>query len=343
MMSSTESGGNQKGLRLNTIHHNSFRETQPTTAHHDGRRLRHYPALLLLLSALALTDCGSKKEVAPPAPKKVTPAPEEAVETTPKFPTFYYNTPAEAFSALLKKNHPSAVGIGELHQTEETTDISSALVRFTEDLLPVAAAQTADLVVETWVSTGACGRVEKQLTKEVDQVTKRPDETENETLRLIKKAVALNIKPHVLEMTCEDYRRIYEADGGTDYLTLLELVGAHLGQKATAARAAREKDKASAKPMTIVYGGALHNDAVPAEMWKRVTFGPSLAATVGPKKYLEIDLVVPEFAAATKVLQNEPWMPTVLSESSTDRTVVIALNDRSYILVLPKSVHSASK
>lgn len=287
----------------------------------------------------AVLGCKSKKEDPPPA--RELSAPSAAALVIPDHAPYEvtrFGGAGEAFAFLLKKTSPLMVGIGEIHQNEDTVQTRSALVRFTEDMLPSAADQTADLVVETWVSTGRCGEVEKKVTKEVDEVIERPAATEDETLRLLKAAAARNIKPHVLEMSCDDYRRIYEADGGTDYFLLLQTVGERLGHKATAVRAARQKDGEAAKPLTLIYGGGLHNDLTPPEMWAAVTFGPATAAVVGKERYLELDLVVPEFAAASKVLQQEPWMPAVQAAAAPDSVALIRLDERSYILVFASGV-----
>jgi hypothetical protein len=300
--------------------------------------------ILGCLGFLAASGCASKdaqNETSPPLKAEAAPTPDskpQVSSSTPSFLVTRFPTAADAFRHLIKTTDPRVIGVGEIHQKDETSGIRSALVRFTDELLPVAADRTSDLVVETWVSTGSCGETEKKMTKEVAKVTERPAETENETVRLLKAAVKQNIAPHVLKMTCDDYRRIYEAEGGTDYFLLLETVGDHLGKEAQAALDARKKQGNDAKPMTLIYGGALHNDASPSEMWKTVTYGPSLVSTVGASRYLEIDLIVPEFAEKSKVLEQEAWMPTVRKAASKTDVALIQLGERSFLLVLPFGV-----
>jgi hypothetical protein len=73
-------------------------------------------------------------------------------------------------------------------------------------------------------------------------------------------------------------------------------------------------------------------------MWKSVTYGPSMVAAVGAENYLEIDLIVPEFAEASTTVQNEPWMETVRASAATDSVALIQLGERSYILLFPQKV-----
>ena len=125
---------------------------------------------------------------------------------------------------MLERTRPEIIGFGEFHQQSGTGNVLSSLTRFTEALLPLMAAELSDLVVETWVSTGSCGKAEKAVTREVNEVTDRPEATEDETIALIKRAAGLGIRPHVLKLTCKDYETL-RGDAGVDYLKLLELVG----------------------------------------------------------------------------------------------------------------------
>jgi len=59
------------------------------------------------------------------------------------------------------------VAFGEYHQTTETTKIPSSLARFTKELLPQVAKLATDLVVETWVADGRCGKQEDKIVEEV--------------------------------------------------------------------------------------------------------------------------------------------------------------------------------
>ncbi len=296
-----------------------------------------------------VVSCGDHREA--PVPKEAPspiPGPPEEAPPPPKasgMSVATFPTAGGALQHILRKSDPAVVGFGEFHQKTGTAATLSALERFSRELLPVIAGRTSDLVVETWVSTGDCGKAEKRVTQNVDKVSERPAETENETVKLIKKAAALGVQPHVMELRCEDYEKL-QAEGEVDYLALLELVGRRLGEKAKQAVVFRDSKRAEAKEkgapaeaakMVAVYGGAVHNDARPAEMWKSVTFGPDLEKFTSDR-YVEIDLYVPEFIEGSDNVKQEKWYPVFEANVSTEKTLVIELDESSYIIVFRKGV-----
>lgn len=245
----------------------------------------------------------------------------------------------KALEEILANTHPRVVGFGEFHQQNKTAETVSALERFADLMLPVLAGKTSDLVVETWVSQGRCGPVEKKVTTEVDRVTERPKETENETIRLLKKANKLKIRPHILEVQCEDYEKVQDKDGGVDYLALLELVAKRLEEKG---KSALSTTGAGADKIVAVYAGAIHNDATPEEMWKSVSFGPALKNAAGGK-YIEIDIYVPEFIENSDIVRQESWFPLFTRLASPDKALLIRLNENAYIIGFRKGVSATPK
>jgi hypothetical protein len=209
------------------------------------------------------------------------------------------------------------VAFGELHQTAQTAGLRSTLARFTDEIWPVIAPRTAHLIVETWVSTGSCGQAEKQVTAEVARATERPAETENEIVRLLRRAKELGVAPHVLEVGCAEYRLLAGSGGGLDYDRLLTITGEHLGRAIgqalahphpTAAPSAAPSagPSASDRTLVVVYGGALHNDLHPDPTLARYTFGPAIDALTNGA-YREIDLYLPELVRTLPALRGEPW------------------------------------
>jgi hypothetical protein len=244
----------------------------------------------------------------------------------------HFPTASAAIEDVITRTAPTVIGFGEFHQQSATKEVVSAIERFTANLLPMLSARISDLVVETWISTGQCGETETKVTAEVDQVSDRPPETENETIRMIKQAAALGVQPHVLKLGCDDYAGL-QGDGGVDYLKLLELVGERLGEEAVFAMENRASQKAVA-----IYGGAIHNDALPDEMWESVSFVPKLKASSAKINYVEIDLYVPEFIQNSAIAKNENWFPLFEKQSSKKEVLLIELGPKSYILVFKKGV-----
>lgn len=198
------------------------------------------------------------------------------------------------------------IAFGEIHQTAKTAGVRSALARFTDEILPVLAPHAAHLIVETWMTTGACGEAEKQVTEDVARTTERPAETEDEIVTLLKRAKALGVAPHVLAIGCQEYAALTgtgAAAGAVDYDRLLSITAQHLGR---AIQQALALPRSGARPLVIVYGGALHNDLHPDPALAKYSFGPAIfALTRGA--YREVDLYVPEMVDATPALRAEPW------------------------------------
>jgi hypothetical protein len=254
---------------------------------------------------------------APPPPAA---APTPAVERA---------APATAVAALLR-DPGGVIAFGELHQTKATAHVRSALARFTDDILPVVAPHAAHLIVETWVTRGACGESEARVTEDVARTTERPVETENEIVKLLRRAKELGVAPHVLDIGCDEYR-LLAAGQGVDYEKLLSITNAHLER---AIRQALALPRAPGRALVVVYGGALHNDLYPDPALARFSFGRAIfALTHGA--YREVDLYVPEMVEGLPALKVEPWYRPWKRAAGRggESGVVVRRSDRSAILI----------
>ncbi len=241
-----------------------------------------------------------------------------------------FPSPGAAVSALVE-GATGVVAFGELHQTAKTASIRSTLARFTDEVLPAIAPRAAHLIVETWVSRGTCGEAEKRVTAEVARTTERPPETENEIVRLLRRAKALGVAPHVLDVDCHEYQAL-QAGGRVDYDRLLRLTGAHLQR---AIEQALALPRPAGRPLILVYGGALHNDLRPAASLAAYSFGPAIDAwTAG--NYREIDLYVPELVDALAALRLEPWYRVWKAVTPPGGTLVIRRGPRSAVVLFPR-------
>jgi hypothetical protein len=252
-----------------------------------------------------------------------TPAPALRARSVPSV--------AAAVEALLARQ-PRVVAFGELHQTSATLGVPSSLKHFTDELLAVLAPRASDLVVETWVTQGKCGKTEEAVVADVARTTERPAQTENEVLTLIQRARAAGIKPHILGIACREYEAIYRKDG-VDYEALLRLTSEKLesGVREVLGRPGARDDRA-----VVVYGGALHNDLAPPPGMSAFAFGESLSRTVGGK-YLEIDLYVPEYVARQKRLRAEPWYAAYRRAARPGQAVVVERSLDSYVIVFARA------
>ena len=91
-------------------------------------------------------------------------------------------------------------------------------------MLDAFKAGASDLVVETWITKGDCGATEKKVVKQVETTTQRPEATEDEVVTLIKRAKTDGLQPHILELSCAEYRAIEPKDGEVDYEKLLGVI-----------------------------------------------------------------------------------------------------------------------
>ena len=281
-------------------------------------------ALLPFTTGLA---CGEKPREANPV-ETTREAPPDAL------PHRIFSSAAKALEAVLDETDPSVVGFGEFHQQTGTVGTLSTIERFADQLLPVMAQRTSDLVVEAWVSKGRCGEVEKQVVSDVNKVSKRPDETEDENLRMLKAARVLGVQPHILKMECADYEKVHMADGGVDYLEMLELVARRLME--TTGKIIQKRPPGDHR-MIAVFSGAIHNDLSPAKDWETFSYGPAMRKAARGK-YVEIDIYVPEFVQAASTAREEIWYDKVTSLASRETAALIETGKNSYIIVFPKGI-----
>jgi hypothetical protein len=290
---------------------------------------------LAILMVIAMTGAPAESLAAKPAPKTVpaVPAQERPAIT-------HFATAALALEEVLA-TPAQVVAFGEFHQTTATTKIPSSLLRFTDELLPLVAKLATDLVVETWVADGGCGKQESKVVEEVQTTTERPPETENEIVTLLKRAKAAGIAPHILSMSCKDYRQVTGKDGETDFAKMLTLTRERLQGEVGRWLAAPPTAASTRARKVAVYGGALHNDLYPAPGDRPFAFGRALFAKA-KGQYLEVDLFVPEYILNDKRMVAEPWFAGFKSGIKAGDALLIRRGPRSYIIVFPATIRRAN-
>jgi len=286
-------------------------------------------ALALLSISLGLAAAGS---AAPAAKRSLQVLTTRAAEqpTVEHFPT------ALAAVEQVLRTPARVLAFGEYHQTTSTAAIRSSLSRFADEILPALARSATDLVVETWVSTGACGVKEAKVNREVQTTTQRPAETENEIVTLLKRAQAAGIEPHILAMSCKDYRYVTDQRGRTDFVRMLRLTRQHLQAEVMRCLAKPPTQAGQAHRVVAIYGGALHNDLHPSASDKPYAFGPTLSAKA-EGQYLEVDLFVPEYIASDRRLAGEPWFRLFLQHRGAQDALLIRRSERSFVILFPPS------
>lgn len=242
-----------------------------------------------------------------------------------------FKTPRAAFEKVLAEA-PLVLAVGEYHELEGGPKVQSAIKRFTNELLPALKGKAGSLVAETWMLNGKCGEVEKQAAKEVQKVTQRPKETEDEVTTMLDRSYALGLKNHILIIDCDDYRSMLDEKNELDAEKSLLLVRRKVEEMALSVR---EKEEAGVEgKLLVLYGGALHNDLVPLDAYKDYSFGPSLAKETGGR-YVELDLLVPEFVRDDEDLRKLPWFAPALARAAKGETVLVSPRPGVRFIVFP--------
>ncbi len=154
---------------------------------------------------------------------------------------------------------------------------------------------------------------------------------QNEFLTLGKVAQRLGIEPQALSPDCAEYESVIAAgDDGVE--RLLGLV-AETTTKAVEALLAKPE---TAGEIVLTYGGALHNDLYPQPGQEAWSFGPKLAADSGGR-YVELDLIVPEFVKDSEAWRKMPWFQAFDRDHLTDEALLYRPAASSFALIFPKT------
>ena len=291
-----------------------------------------------LVALLAIAAC-RRAAVAPPRDAGAHARPHAQV-AAPRDAGGAATLPAAAsypdLAAALRATIPTdarVIGFGELHARTDRPGVPSALARFTAGGLPAIADKLSDLVIETWLVDPRCGKTAQTATTKVMTAMHRPAQTSNQIGDLAEAARARGIQPRAMQLTCADYARVAPAGKDVDAEAMLTLTTRELGRVATEAVAARDRQPHH-RPWVAVYGGALHNDRFPDPSVAEWSYAAKVDAATGGH-FVEIDLIVPEFAEADVVSQKQAWFPLV---RAADKLVhVWKRGERSFVMILPRT------
>lgn len=280
------------------------------------------PALAAAVAAALALLAGSTPSVsAARGPKKGPPAPR------------LFDSPVEALQAVLAGPTPRVIGFGEVHEISGGPRVRSSLVHFRDELLPMLAPLASDLVLETWVTQGNCGKEEQAVVGQVEETTQRPETVETDLVKLVKRTRALGVAPHILEVSCAEYRALLDDKGEVDYEKLLLAIARLLEKKVDAIRKERGPREARA---VLVYGGSVHNELDPPRELRPFSYAPSLAKKT-KNSLVSVNLFVPEFLERNDYLKQQRWYAQ-LASVPPDKTALIQRGPRSFVIVFPRGV-----
>ena len=266
-----------------------------------------------------------------------------------------------AIEATLTETDPVVVGFGEWHQTSATATIAPTLRRFTEQVLPELAPRLSHFIVETWMTSGRCGPVEEAVTKGLARSIDRPSATEDDIADALRAAHGRGAAPRILTMSCDDYRAMRGPPGPSDRASTstttaspadldfdrtLRLTGDALRRTIETALLERARlgprptSPPGLRPLVAVYGGALHNDVYPLPGLGIYSYARAIrVATLG--RYLEIDLVIPEYADTSPLLRAQDWWPVYRHARRAGRATRIRRGPTAFVIVFPAAAPAA--
>ena len=308
------------------------------------------------LISLALVGCATRAPARPPsltpaAPAGASPtnrgqsrgaaaaAPASAAASSPAEPAprpcgalgcLAFATPEAAFAYVLQ-TAPRVLAIGEAHAQEGTPGIHSSTRRFAEQLLPMLAGKSKHIVIELLVAHCKQATVSGVAKQQAPVTEHQAKGNQNEFLALGKVAQRLGIEPEPLSPDCAEYESVIAA-GDDGVARLLGLV-ADTTSRAVEALLAKPD---TAAEILLTYGGALHNDLYPRPGQEAWSFGPKLAANTGGR-YVELDLIVPEFVKDNEAWRNLPWFQAFDREHLSDEALLYRPNPSSFALIFPKT------
>lgn len=264
------------------------------------------------------------KKVAPPAPP---------VDAAAPLPPYQMYPDLGAAIQAIAATKPRVIGLGELHvRTDRPAPAMSALARFSAEVVPALGDKVSDVVVETWTVDPSCQKGAAG-TKKIESNMKRPAETKSEIGSLFGVAKERAITAHVMRLTCADLSS-FAGDDKLDAEKLLTLVTRELDRVTRSAVRYRDEHN-EARPLILVYGGALHNDLYPFESTKEWSYAPAVdAATAG--HFVEVDVYAPELVEGDAIYEREAWYPLV-AKSDHRGVMLVERAPRSYLAILPRS------
>lgn len=250
-----------------------------------------------------------------------------------QIPCRTFRSAGEAFQAVLERK-PLVLGVGEAHAQRGTESIEPAVRRFTHELLPLLRGIASDLVVEILLPNAGCQKEGKAVAREQRVVTeKQTASTRSDYVLLASAAREVGIVPHALTPSCDDLSLI--ASAGPEVVTTSLTVVTRLATSSLD-RLLEAQDSTRRARLVVAYGGAMHNDARPRSGHEKWSFGPTMIQKTRAR-YIELDLIVPEFIADSESWRALSWVAAFDREAHPESARLLEPSPGSFVLVFPKT------
>jgi hypothetical protein len=246
---------------------------------------------------------------------------------------------AAAVTAVLQATQPEILAVGEAHALRGREHIVSTTQRFEEQLLPVLATYGAtELVVELLKPASGCSEAVATVKREQEPIVEKQDTgNQDRFLRLGHAARALGVVPFLLEPDCAEVESIAAA-GDDAILRMLELIATKTEQKL---RRFWTRNRSAPAPsgrsrLVLAYGGAMHNDIDVVPEKQGFSFGRALSERTA-KRYVALDLIVPEYIMDTEVWRALPWYAHFDKENAPPDVTLFTTGPESYVLIFGRT------
>ena len=280
----------------------------------------------LVVTSLAMAGCKAKNSNHAPAKRDRGAAIENEAAAGANYQSF---SSATNVWAHVMANRPTIVGVGEIHKQAHSPEVTSAMQRFTSEMLASIQPRPGHLVIETWTQPKGCNTEQARTNDQVRTTLARPETNESELVTLARTAKQLGIQPHVLSMTCAEFGELKD-DKGINFERLLTMVTHKLSAKISSLIG-----NASGSAPILVYGGALHNDVFPVPVLADLSYAAH-AQRQSKNRYVEVDLLVPELVEQTKHGKSEPWYGTAMKAATREDVLLFKRDLNSFVVILKR-------
>jgi hypothetical protein len=282
-----------------------------------------------------------------------------------------------ALNTLLRTK-PQIIGVGETHALKDAPGVETTTARFERDFMPVlAAAGASELIVELLGPATGCEQAVETVREQTRPVVKEQSQgNQNRFVSLGVKARKLGVVPYILEPTCDEYKGVISSEDGItlmlqliaqkteqrlsrywrrnqgvmqDQVPLIAAPGASSSASpppsAASAAAPAQPPQAAPTPrpngIVLAYGGAMHNDVTSPPYGEQFRYGAHMVQlTQG--RYLELDLIVPEYIKDSDVWKALPWYAAYASLGGSDQVTLYQVGPYSYTLIFGRSAAGAA-
>lgn len=246
----------------------------------------------------------------------------------------------------------------------------------------LAKAGASELIVELLGPATGCEKAVETVREQTRPVVREQSQgNQNRFVSLGVKARQLGVVPYILEPTCDEYKGVISSEDGVTLMLQLiaqkteqrltrywrrnqgvlqeqapliapatSASGAAAAASAPApsalppaasAPAPTAVPRANPNGIVLAYGGAMHNDVNSPPDGQNFRYGAHMVQLTGGR-YLELDLIVPEYIKDSEVWKALPWYSAYAALGPSDQVTLYQVGPYSYTLIFARSAAAVS-